>query len=57
MFTSVSTGESVLIGEFITLTVLAIDGDEVRLALDFSGPGDPDTGTMTDGDVESDWIL
>jgi sRNA-binding carbon storage regulator CsrA len=39
MVTSLSTGDKIHIGDSLTLTILAIEGDLIRFGVESSGPG------------------
>jgi hypothetical protein len=49
MVTSLSVGEKVHVGDSVTLTVLAVEGDLIRLAVESSGPGDPGASVLIEG--------
>jgi hypothetical protein len=51
MITNLSTGDSIHIGDSITLTVLAIEGDVVRFGIEYAGPHGPEV--LIEGSAES----
>jgi hypothetical protein len=54
MVTSLSVGEEVHIGDSVTLTVLAIEGDLIRLGVESREPGGQGLGALIEGGAESD---
>jgi hypothetical protein len=54
MVTSLSTGDKVYIGDTVTLTLLAIEGDLIRFGVESSEAGGHGPGVLFEGSVESD---
>jgi hypothetical protein len=54
MATSLSVGEKVHIGDSVTLTLLAIEGDLIRFGVESCEPGGHGPGVLTEGGAESD---
>jgi hypothetical protein len=54
MVISLSVGEKVHIGDSVTLAVLAIDGDLIRLGVESREPGGQGPGARIEGGAESD---
>ncbi len=54
MVTSLSPGDKIHVGDLITLTLLAVEGDLVRFGLEPSEPGDAGPEVLIEGRKESD---
>jgi hypothetical protein len=54
MVTTLSEGDTILFGEFATLTLLAIEGDLIRFGVEPSRPGGHSPGVLIEGRIESD---
>jgi hypothetical protein len=55
MVTSLSAGDRIHVGDSVTLTLLAVEGDLVRFAVESSEPGGPDPNVLIEGRNESDF--
>jgi hypothetical protein len=54
MITSLSKGDKIHIGDSVTLTLLAIEGDLIRFGIASSKSGGPDPNVLIEGRYESD---
>jgi hypothetical protein len=54
MVTFVSPGDKIHVGDSVTLTVLAIEGNLIRVGVESSEPGSPDPSVLIEGNAESD---
>jgi hypothetical protein len=54
MVTTLSTGDTIRVGDSITLTLLAVEGDLVRFGVEPSEPGGQGPGALIEGIAESD---
>jgi hypothetical protein len=53
MVTSLSPGDKIQIGDSVTLTVLAIEGNLIRLGVEHSEPGGLDPSILIEGRAAS----
>jgi hypothetical protein len=53
MVTSLSPGDTLRIGDCLTLTVLAVEGDLIRFGVEFVGSGGPGAKAHVEGGNES----
>jgi len=54
MFTSLSRGDKFTVGDSVTLTVLAIEGDLIRFGIESSESGGPDPQVLVEEGSEPD---
>jgi hypothetical protein len=54
MVTSLSPGDTIHVGDSVTLTLLAIEGNLIRLGVESSEPGVHGPGVLIKGNGESD---
>jgi hypothetical protein len=54
MVTSMSPGDKIHVGDSVTLTVLAIEGNLIRVGVESSEPGGPGPSVLIEGSPESD---
>ena len=54
MVTSLSTGDKIHVGDSVTLTLLAIEGDLIRFGVETSDPSGAGLNVLTEGSAESD---
>ena len=57
MVTTLSEGDKIHIGDSVTLTLLAVEGDLIRFGIEHSESGGPGTSVFIEGPKESglDW--
>jgi hypothetical protein len=53
MVTTLSPGDKVHVGDAVTLTVLAVEGDLIRLGVEPPEPGGHGPGVLIEGSAES----
>jgi hypothetical protein len=53
MVTSLSTGDKIHVGDSVTLTLLAIEGDLIRFGVESSEPGGHGLNVLIEGTAES----
>jgi hypothetical protein len=54
MVTSLSPGDKIHVGDSVTLTFLAVEGNLIRVGVESSEPGGPDPSVLIEGSAESD---
>jgi hypothetical protein len=53
MVTSLCEGDKIHIGDSVTLTLLAVEGDQIRFGVETSGAAGPGTSVLIEGRKES----
>jgi len=54
MVTSLFTGDKIHVGDSVTLSLLAVEGDLIRLKVESSNPGGHGLGVHIEGGTESE---
>jgi hypothetical protein len=53
MVTSLSPGDTIQVGDSVTLTLLAVEGDLIRLGVESSASGGPGPNVLLEGQHET----